>query len=43
MAPKKSRLKTLSRKPVSPKKAAAVKGGARKNGKLSANHNQTVR
>ena len=43
MAPKKSALKSLPKKAVSSKKAAAVKGGARKNERLAANHNQTLR
>lgn len=44
MAPKKS-LKSLSKKGVSSKKAAAVKGGMikLKREKLAANHNQVVR
>ena len=40
-AKKKSPVKNLPRKPVSPKKADAVKGG--KNDRLASNHNQTVR
>lgn len=48
MAPKTSslkQLKALSRKNISSKKAAAVKGGARKqvaDGRLAGNHNLTV-
>ncbi len=41
-AKKKSPVKNLPRKSVSPKKAAAVKGGVKRD-RLSANHNQTVR
>jgi hypothetical protein len=39
-AKKKSPVKNLPRKTVSPKKADAVKGG--KSNRLSANHNQSV-
>jgi hypothetical protein len=40
MAPKKKVLKTLAKKGVSPRKAATVVGGKRKQERLSANHNQ---
>lgn len=43
MAPKKRKLKTLPKKSVGTKQAAAVKGGARKLERLAANHNQTLR
>jgi hypothetical protein len=43
VAPKKSALKSLPKKAVNSKKAAAVKGGARKRDRLAANHNQSLR
>jgi hypothetical protein len=43
MAPKKRKLKSLPGKAVSTRKAEALKGGRRKNERLSANHNQVLR
>jgi hypothetical protein len=42
MAPRKKALRPLTRKAVSPKKAAVVKGGARRSDKLATNHNQVT-
>lgn len=42
MAPKKTNLKTLSKKGVSAKKAEAVKGGRIKLPRIALNHNQVV-
>lgn len=41
-AKKKSPVKNLPRKSVSPKKAAAVKGGVKRDVRIIMNHNQSV-
>jgi hypothetical protein len=43
MAPKKSGLRNLPKKGVGAKKAEGVKGGRRKEPRISSNHSQVIR